>query len=109
MLYALLDESSEISAKHLAAGLAFWQYAEQSAKYIFGSALGDPVADDILRSLRQLHPKGLTRTDIRDLLHKHQPADRVGEALELLDECGLAQCEKSKTRGRSVETWFAIT
>ena len=52
MLYALLDRSPVIGSDHLLAGLAVWTYAEQSARYIFGSALGDPVADEILNHLR---------------------------------------------------------
>lgn len=107
LLYALLDESATIRAEHLAAGLAVWQYAEQSAKYIFGSALGDPVADDILRALRLRHPDGMTRTEIRDLFNKHQKTERLGDALELLAECGLARHEKTETGGRRAEVWFA--
>ena len=107
LLYALLDESTVICAEHLTAALAVWQYAEQSAKYIFGSALGDPVADGILRALRRLHPDGMTRTDIRDLFQKHRTAGEIGEALELLADCGLARCEMLKTEGRPAEVWFS--
>src|SRR5690606_16668443 len=38
MIYALLDRSTVIRREHLVAGLALWSYAEQSARYIFGSA-----------------------------------------------------------------------
>ncbi|HEX2243241.1 MAG TPA: DUF3987 domain-containing protein, partial [Gammaproteobacteria bacterium] len=62
LLYALLDQSSVIQPTHLKAGLAVWEYAEASARYIFGSAVGDPVADDILRALRA-NPNGLSRTE----------------------------------------------
>jgi hypothetical protein len=48
----LLDHSSVIQPTHLKAGLAVWEYVEASARYIFGSALGDRDADDILRALR---------------------------------------------------------
>ena len=41
MIYALLDQSPVIRPEHLMAGLAVWQYCEQSARYIFGSAMGD--------------------------------------------------------------------
>src|SRR5437763_14431983 len=44
-LYALLDCSTVISRKHLEAALALWQYCENSARFIFGDDLGDPVAD----------------------------------------------------------------
>ncbi|MBU6429897.1 MAG: hypothetical protein KGR26_12865, partial [Cyanobacteria bacterium REEB65] len=58
-LYALLDRCAEVKRQHLAAGLALWEYAEASARFIFGDSLGDPVADEILRSLRAA-PEGLT-------------------------------------------------
>jgi hypothetical protein len=48
-LFALLDCSVVVGAPHLRAALAVWEYAEASARFIFGEALGDPVADDILR------------------------------------------------------------
>ena len=53
MLYALLDCSDEIRVPHLVAALALWDYCEKSARWIFGDALGDPVADAILSALRR--------------------------------------------------------
>ena len=53
LVYALLDRSAFIDAPHLLAALACWDYAEASARYIFGDTLGDPVADEILRALRE--------------------------------------------------------
>jgi hypothetical protein len=42
--------------------MAVWAYCEASALRIFGDSLGDPVADDILRALRQSGGNGMTRT-----------------------------------------------
>jgi hypothetical protein len=53
LVYALLDGRDEIDEPHLKAALAVWEYCEASAAHIFGDALGDPVADDILRALVQ--------------------------------------------------------
>ncbi|MBA2490748.1 MAG: DUF3987 domain-containing protein [Gammaproteobacteria bacterium] len=106
LLYALLDNSAVIQPAHLRAGLAIWEYAEASARYIFGSAVGDPVADDILRSLRAISD-GLTRTDISALFKRHKDRETIGRALELLQEKNLAKCEQRKTGGRSVEVWSA--
>jgi hypothetical protein len=39
-LYAVIDESHEIEREHLLAGLALWDYSEQSARYIFGDNTG---------------------------------------------------------------------
>src|SRR5208283_2893112 len=52
LIYALLDGASEIRKEHLIAALEVWRYCDDSAKYIFGDALGDPTADEILRALR---------------------------------------------------------
>ena len=46
--YALLDRSPVIRPEHVLASLAVWQYADASAKWVFGDALGDTVADEIL-------------------------------------------------------------
>jgi hypothetical protein len=51
LTYALLDGVDAIDEPHITAALALWEYCEQSAKYIFGNTLGDPVADDIERAL----------------------------------------------------------
>jgi hypothetical protein len=64
-LYALLDASEEVRAEHLRAGLAVWQYCENSARFIFGDALGDATADEILREVRN-HADGMSRNDIRE-------------------------------------------
>ena len=47
LVYALLDGSDQIDLPHLEAALAVWEYCELSAVHIFGSAIGDPVADEI--------------------------------------------------------------
>jgi hypothetical protein len=107
MLYALLDRSQVIREEHLLAGLAVWTYADQSARYIFGSALGDPVADAILRELRRVHPDSLTRNDIREHFRRNKSAEEISRALGVLFECHLVRCERVETGGRPAEIWFA--
>jgi hypothetical protein len=63
LVYALLDSSSLIQAEHLSAGLAVWSYCEASARLIFGDALGDVTADEVLKALRGA-ANGLTRTEV---------------------------------------------
>lgn len=53
-LYALQDMSYVVTPDHLTAALALWEYCESSAKYIFGERLGDPIADEILKALRDI-------------------------------------------------------
>lgn len=105
-LYALLDRSKVVRPEHLLAALALWDYCETSALYIFGEALGDPMADEILRALRQT-PAGLTRTEIRDLFGRNRRSDEIGRALSTLLDGGLATFTKEGTMGRSAEVWQA--
>jgi hypothetical protein len=106
MLYALLDQSEVIGVDHLIAGLALWEYAESSARYVFGSALGDPTADTILAELRRRQPDGMSRTEIRELFGRHKSADETMRALAVLFEHNLARRESKDTRGRPAEIWF---
>jgi hypothetical protein len=106
LLYALLDQSAEIKAEHLLAALALWEYCDRSVRFIFGDTLGDPVADELLRLLRGC-PAGLTRTEIRDYFQRNASAERLGRALGLLLQYGLARQEKQQSGGRPVERWYA--
>jgi hypothetical protein len=105
-LYALLDLSAKVLMPHLEAALALWEYAEASVRYVFGAALGDPLADELYQALRAC-PAGLTRTEIRDLFGRHQSSDRIGQALALLLRAGMAHRTRQETAGRPTERWFA--
>jgi hypothetical protein len=105
-IYALLDRSHSVRREHLMAALALWDYCEASARYIFGHALGDPVADEILRAMKAA-PHGMTRTEVRDLFGRNKKADEVGRALGLLLEQNLVVFRKEPTGGRPTERWFA--
>ena len=105
LLYCLLDGGDEIQAEHLMAGLAVWQYCDATARYVFGATLGDRIADELMRRLQKAGADGMTRTEIRDAFNKHQSAERIGAALELLQGRGLVKCESTSTGGRPTETW----
>jgi hypothetical protein len=111
LIYALLDESQQIEPPHLCAALAFWRYCEASARFIFGDALGDPIADEILRALRRAGPNGMTRWDVSNLFGRNQSSDRLGKALVLLLNHGKAHMTMrggGPGQGRPTETWRAI-
>jgi hypothetical protein len=108
LIYALLDCKDEIDVLHLRAGIAVWEYCEASAVRIFGNASGDPIADKILSALRHAGAAGMTRTNIRDLLGRHQNEGPIAQALELLESTGRARTVKQSTPGRPTETWFAV-
>jgi len=106
LLYALLDLSSRIRAGHLRAALALWSYADRSVRHIFGTALGDPVADEILRALIVAAGEGTTRTEIANLFGRHKSGAEIGRALDLLRGHGLAISKQERTDGRPTERWF---
>jgi hypothetical protein len=108
MLYALTEGSAVIKAPHLLAALALWDYVERSVYYLFGDALGDPLADDV-RRLLQASPDGLTRTDLYHALGRHQSSERIGRALGLLLSHRLIRMERQETSGRTAERWFAVS
>ena len=106
-IYALMDGSTEIEEHHLRAALAIWDYAEASARYVFGNATGNPTADRIDDALSETH-YGLTKTELSELFGRNQPASRIDEALEILERAGRVRTEKSEGRGRPVEKWYAV-
>lgn len=107
-LYALLDQSNVVRREHILASLAVWQYAENSARYIFGGSLGDPFADRILKALRAI-PEGKRKAEISGLFGRNTSAPQIDRALKLLEERGLAKCEREKSGngGRPAERWLA--
>lgn len=109
-IYALLDRSDTVKRIHLEASLALWRYCEDSARYIFGDATGDRVADTILLALREAGESGLTRTDLSNLLGRNSSAKRIKDALDALSLSGLVQAVKEQTEsGRHPERWFAVS
>jgi hypothetical protein len=106
-IYALLDCSPIVKSQHLLAALALWEYCEESARFIFGASLGDPVADEILRLLRT-NNQGLTRTEISNHFGRNKSSAQITRALQVLVEQGLAMSEKQGTEGRTAEVWKVI-
>ena len=109
-IYALLDLSNVIRLEHLEAALAVWDYCERSAAYIFGSSLGNRMADTLLAALRQSSDVGLTRTEmLHQVFNKNQKAADIEDALRLLHDNRLAHSrnEVDSGTGRTIERWLA--
>lgn len=107
LLFALLDGADCIGVQPLRAALALWDYCEASARFLFGDSLGDPLADELLKTLRD-NSQGLTRTEIRDHFGRHQQRARVERALETLRAQGLVRFEMRETGGRAAEVWRIV-
>jgi hypothetical protein len=106
LIYALLDSSTFIRKEHLWAALSVWEYCHESADCIFGDALGDPIADEIMASLRQ-KPQGMARTDISALFGRNRTATQIGRALSTLLKKKKVQRQDVETGGRTAEVWVA--
>lgn len=106
LIYAGLDGSQVIRRIHLQAALEVWRYCEDSARYIFGEALGNAVADEILQALR-VSSGGLTRSEIVGLFHRHKSKAELDQAFRYLLEGGMARMETIATGGRPTERWFS--
>ena len=106
LIYALLDGSPTIRPDHLEAGLAVWQYAEDSARLIFADATGDPIADRLLAALRSNGP--MTQSEIVDLFGRHTGAAKLGQAQEMLVSVGKIRSRKEETGGRPRVIWEAV-
>ena len=107
-IYACLDKSKIVRQKHLLAGLAVWDYCEQSVYHIFGKRTGDQVADRIMGALSKSN-KGLTRTEISNLSSRNESAQRIQTALDLLENLNLARKSQAPASGgRPAERWVSL-
>jgi hypothetical protein len=107
VIYALLEGASEIGVAHLRAGLAVWNYCFESARYIWGDALGDPMADEILRVLKA-SPDGLTRWDINNHFHRNKSGAEIDRALGVLKELGRIRAQQTESGGRPTTRYVAL-
>jgi hypothetical protein len=108
MLYALADCSDELRRTHIESALAVWEYAEESARYIFGDAIGDPDADKVLETLKEC-ADGLTRTEVRDLFGRNRSGEELDRILKVLADAGRVRVTRHREGGskKPVERWHA--
>lgn len=105
-VYAAIDGSSQISEAHLSAALGIWSYCEASATYVFGDALGDPVADGVMQIIRTSdRADGVTQSDISNALGRNIPASKLERALTQLLQAGKVVRESKATGGRPATVW----
>jgi predicted ArsR family transcriptional regulator len=75
---------------------------------IFGDALGDITADEVLKAIRA-SANGLTRSDLSSYLGHNKTATEISRALTVLTRSGLVRSEREDAEtGRPAERWFAI-
>ena len=84
-------------------------YCERSAEFLFGDALGDPVADELRAALLR-SPSGVTKTEIRDLFGRNR---RAGDLGIVPSPCSSITVSRGgwwkRTAGRSATRWVAAS
>ncbi len=97
LIYALLDGAELIAENHLHAALAMWNYAQESALYIFGDRVADPLEEKVLEALKA---GPLTATELSAALNRHVPRERLQPLLQQLEGQQRISIQKQKNAGR---------
>ncbi|WP_303193039.1 hypothetical protein [uncultured Desulfovibrio sp.] len=97
LIYALLDGAEQIAENHLHAALAMWNYAQESALYIFGDRVADPLEEKVLEALKA---GPLTATELSAALNRHVPRERLQPLLQQLEGQQRISIQKQKNAGR---------
>ena len=108
LILAMLDQSAMIEVNHLTAARALWRYCEDSARFIFGSNIGDKTTDDIYHLIRT-SPAGVSRTDIYKHFGNNLGRGKIEDALATLKGYKMVEDRREQTGGRPVEMWLART
>jgi hypothetical protein len=113
MLYSLLELDDRPAQRHrrisltaLEAAFALWDYAERSARFIFGEALGNRAAERILDAIRHAGDEGVSRSKIYELFKGRRPSREINRDLGLLLKHRLVRFERIETGGRPTEIWY---
>lgn len=106
LIYALLDKAEMIDRPHLEAALAVWAYCEGSVREIFGTSLGNTVADTLIRSMG---PDGLTLSEGYEVFSNHISARELMGGFRALESFGLVKAEREATGGRPVLRWVRVS
>ena len=107
MLYTVLDASTVIELKHLQAALAFVDYCERCAQWIFQQRTGNKHADKILWNLERRPENGMTRSEIqREVFSNHCSETTLNMALSQLVNADLTEVSHERgNNNKTVERW----
>jgi hypothetical protein len=72
-----------------------------------GEDLSDPIAEKCLAFLRD-SPDGMTKSEIRDRLHRNKTVEQVTQAVNLLLTRGLIKSEPEVPTGKPSDRFFAM-
>lgn len=100
LIFAILSLHHQIDRGDLEAALAFWQYCQQSALYLFGAEPADRRKAKILTALTALPRKRMTRNEIREqVFQKHLSSDALTALLAEMQDEHLVDVVAEQTNG----------
>ncbi|MEZ5854368.1 MAG: hypothetical protein R3D67_06300 [Hyphomicrobiaceae bacterium] len=102
LTFAILDASPLITTQHVVAAIAVWEYCDSSARYLFESAMADPLETRILAVLSGA-PR--TTTELHQALGGHTDSSRLHAALRSLQVRGRIDRIDQPTSGRPRTVW----
>jgi Protein of unknown function (DUF3987) len=74
LIFAVMDGLAVIGQAHIKAALALWDYCERCATYLFSDLSPDPIVNTIADVLKRGR---MTRDEIAQLFHRHQPTTAI--------------------------------
>lgn len=98
LLYAVLDCSSKIKRPHLLAALSIAGYSRASCEYIFGNEINDELSEKIYSHIKKHAKKGLSTSQLYEVLGNNVGKDELKPALASLLEKGLIRFEKERKK-----------
>lgn len=107
MVYALLDQSTELDVTHLRAASALWEYCEATVAHVWGATLGSEHLDRLYAAATKAGTIGLSRTDINGLFSNNLDKREVDDLVARLVGMGLARAESQTTGGRPRQVLLA--
>lgn len=101
LLYALIDDCTDIHPEHIRAGLAVVKYAADTARDVFGDLSGDSDLDKLSAGLRRAGPQGMTQTEVSALFGRNKSTEHINTLIGQLTEQNAAHVRKTTPkRGR---------
>lgn len=107
LLLAALDGARVVDVQHLAAANAVWQYAADSAAYVFAASELSGKAKRAEEILRFAGRDGMSRTPLaeRTFRSKSVSRDEIEVVFRELEQAGVASRSTAPTAGRPRELW----
>jgi hypothetical protein len=89
MVYAIAAGTRTVGAEHIQSALAFWNYSQASAEYIFADQTGGGKIDSTIKALIEGAHDGLSLTDIHKATGNNHKAGDLKASIQRLVDAGF--------------------